>query len=177
MSKARLTLYRSFVPDFEIVSTQIVSKNRKVREKSKVPRRHYKIIELGPRKKWRTCVAQIRPTDESWNHFHSFLNANTINLCGLHANIFLRNLMLTICSNVWRANTVLPFLTTFLAILQNNVKNRRKNPRNFVLSSVLVNFCRRKKSVDISSTKPAFFVLWGREVLLETSRFLFDFRR
>jgi hypothetical protein len=123
----------------QIVSAQIVSEH------------------LGPRKKG-VYVCQIRPTDESWNHFHSFLDANTINLCRLHANIFLCNLMLTICSNVWRVNTVLPFLTTFLAISKKNVKHRKKT-RNLLLSSVLVNFCRHKKNVDISSTKHAFFVL------------------
>jgi hypothetical protein len=104
-----------------------VSKNRKAREKSKVTRLPYKIIALGPRKKGVRVSCQIGPTDESWNHFHSFLNANTINLCGLHANIFLCKLMLTICSNVWHVNTVLPFLTTFLAISQKiNVQIEKK---------------------------------------------------
>ncbi len=45
----------------QIVSAQIVSKNRKAREKSKVPRLHYKIIELGPRK---NCVRVKDQTDQ-----------------------------------------------------------------------------------------------------------------
>jgi hypothetical protein len=46
----------------QIVSAQIVSKNRKAREKSKVPRLHYKIIELGPRKNGvRVRVRSDRP--------------------------------------------------------------------------------------------------------------------
>lgn len=125
---------------------------------------------------WELNSLKTSPTDESWNHFHSFLNAKTINLCGLHANMFLCHLMLTICSNVWRVNTVLPFLTTFLAISQKKSKIVEKKTRKLLLSSVLVNFCRRQKNVDIASTKHAFFVLWGREVLRETSRFLFIFR-
>jgi hypothetical protein len=154
-----------------------VSTNRKAREKSKVTRLLYKIIELGPRIKGVRVSCKIGRTDESWNHFHSFLNANAINLCGLHANIFLCNLMLTICSNVWRVNTVLPFLTTFLAISQKMSKIEEKNSRNLLLSSVLVNFCRHKKNVEIASTKHAIFVLYGCEVLRETSHFLFILRR
>jgi hypothetical protein len=96
----------------QIVSAQIVSEH------------------LGPRKKG-VYVCQIRPTDESWNHFHSFLDANTINLCGLHANIFRCNLILTICGNVWHVNTVLPFWTTFLAISKKNVKHRLKKRETY----------------------------------------------
>jgi hypothetical protein len=54
------------------------------------------------------------------------------------------------------------------------VKNRRKKTRNLLLSSFLVNFCRRPQNVDIASTKHEFFALWGREVWRETSRFLLD---
>ena len=79
-------------------------------------------------------------------------------------------MMLAICSNVWNvANTAI--FDTFSGDFTKNVKNCRKNPRNLLLPSVLVNFRRRNVDVDIASTKQAFFVLWGREASRQASRF------